>query len=101
MMGKVTESCLFKTGISSVIGFGAGGLFGMFMSSMQWDASEEFLKMSTKEQFRHTLRDMRAKSYASAKNLSVVGAVFAGTECVIETVRPRNLFLTLIVSSQK
>jgi mitochondrial import inner membrane translocase subunit TIM22 len=34
--------------------------------------------------------DMGQKSYSSAKNFAVVGAVFAGTECVIETFRAKN-----------
>jgi hypothetical protein len=58
------------------------------MTSADWGQNtEEFQKMSTKQQLKLTLKDMGTKTYSSAKNFAVVGAVFAGTECIIETVR--------------
>ncbi len=57
------------------------------MSSVDWNVNmDEYLKMSTKQQLRYTLRDMGQRSYSTAKNFAVVGAMFAGTECLIETV---------------
>ena len=65
------------------------------MSSVDWGSNtEEFRNLSTREQIRLTLKDMGAKSYSSAKNFAVVGAVFSGTEWLIETVR---LFTHLVV----
>lgn len=58
------------------------------MSSLDWSGStnEQFLKLPLKEQLKVTGKDMLARSYSSAKNFGVVGAMFAGSECVIESV---------------
>ncbi|KAJ3082070.1 Mitochondrial import inner membrane translocase subunit tim22 [Rhizoclosmatium hyalinum] len=90
-MSQLTESCPFKSVMALGAGFALGGLFGMFMSSMDTTTNmDEFTKKSTKEQIRLTLKDMGQRSYSSAKNFAVVGAVFSGTECVIETYRAKN-----------
>ncbi|KAJ3036443.1 Mitochondrial import inner membrane translocase subunit tim22 [Rhizophlyctis rosea] len=87
MMQGVMESCPAKVVISAGAGFGLGLAFGAFMSSVDWGmTTDEFRNMSTRDQVRVTLKDMGSKSYASAKNFAVVGAVFSGTECLIETV---------------
>ncbi len=41
-----------------------------------------------KEQLRRGFKDMGTRSFSSAKNFGMVGAIFAGTECCIEGVRP-------------
>ncbi|KAI9337882.1 mitochondrial import inner membrane translocase subunit Tim22 [Zopfochytrium polystomum] len=88
---KVQESCPVKATIALTLGFALGGAFGMFMSSVDTGQNmEEFNKMKFREQVRFTLKDMGAKSYSSAKNFAVVGAVFSGTECVIESFRAKN-----------
>ncbi|KAJ3134536.1 Mitochondrial import inner membrane translocase subunit tim22 [Physocladia obscura] len=92
-MSQLTESCPFKSVFALGAGFALGGVFGMFMSSMDMSSQAEFEKygkMSTRDQIKHTFRDMGSRSYSSAKNFAVVGAVFAGTECVIETYRAKN-----------
>lgn len=101
------ESCPAKTVISGVIGFGMGGVFGMLMSSFNTESNEEIMKLRLREQMRRIGREMWTRSYASAKNLSVVGAAFAGSECIIETVGitteqlvGNHLFLLLTLSIQ-
>ena len=42
--------------------------------------------LSTREQLRHGLKDMGSRSFGSAKNFALVGAIFSGTECCIEGV---------------
>ena len=85
----VMESCPGKTVVSSVAGFGFGGLFGMFMSSVDWQStSEEFQKLTTREQLRLTAKDMGSRTWASAKNFGMVAGIFSGTECLIEQVFP-------------
>ncbi|KAJ3407310.1 Mitochondrial import inner membrane translocase subunit tim22 [Chytridiales sp. JEL 0842] len=83
---KAMESCPVKSVMALGAGFALGGLFGMFMTSADWQTSEEFQKMTTRQQVKATMKDMATKSYSSAKNFAVVGAVFAGTECIIESV---------------
>ena len=39
-----------------------------------------------KEQLRRGFKDMGVRSYSSAKNFALVGAIFSGTECCIEGV---------------
>ncbi|KAJ3052403.1 Mitochondrial import inner membrane translocase subunit tim22 [Rhizophlyctis rosea] len=91
IMQGIMESCPAKVVISGGAGFGLGLAFGTFMSSVDWGSNtEEFRNLSTREQIRLTLKDMGAKSYSSAKNFAVVGAVFSGTECLIETYRAKN-----------
>ena len=80
------ESCPFKVLASGTIGYGLGLFLGTFMSSVQWEMSDDYHKMSTKEQLKHTWRDMKTRSMSSAKNFAIVGAIFSGTECVIESV---------------
>lgn len=86
-LASFMESCPAKTVLSTVAGFGMGGLFGMFMSSVDYNPASTYTGMTTRQQMAFTLRDMGARSYSTARNFAVVGGLFAGTECVIETVR--------------
>lgn len=59
----------------------------MFMSSVDMGTTtEEFQKMTTREQLKWTLRDMGNRSYSSAKNFGMVALLFSSSECVIESV---------------
>ncbi|KAI8618316.1 mitochondrial inner membrane translocase subunit Tim17/Tim22/Tim23/peroxisomal protein PMP24 [Chytriomyces sp. MP71] len=65
----------------------------MFMSSMDMSSQAEFERyqhMKTRDQIKHTLKDMGSRSYSTAKNFALVGAIFASSECVIETYRAKN-----------
>ncbi|KAL5039525.1 Mitochondrial import inner membrane translocase subunit tim22 [Batrachochytrium dendrobatidis] len=96
---SVAESCPGRTVASGVIGFGLGAAIGMFMSSVDWNINnEEFTKLSTREQMRLTAKDMFAKSYSSAKGFAVIGAVFASSECVIESFRAKHDIYNNIMS---
>lgn len=47
---------------------------------------QQLAKMTTREQLRHGFKDMGMRSFSSAKNFALVGAIFSGTECCIEGV---------------
>lgn len=70
------------------ISFLAGGGMGIFMG-MLFGALENPLHadtMTARQQFVHAARTMSAKSMQMAKTFAVMGAIFAGTECVFEKV---------------
>ncbi|CAG8564570.1 4888_t:CDS:2 [Paraglomus brasilianum] len=48
------------------------------------------LEAPMKQQLKHTAKDMAARSFSMAKNFAVVGAIFSGTECIIEGYRAKN-----------
>lgn len=95
MMYAAMESCPMKTAISGTMGFALGGAFGLFMASMSYDSSltpqgREISNLPWRQQLRHGFKDMGARSYSSAKNFGIVGALYSGTECCIEGLRAKN-----------
>ena len=98
-MQAVMESCPGKLAIAGTMGFGLGGLFGLFMSSMRYDTplssglpggvgTQSTLPM--REQLKAGFKDMGRSSWSSAKNFGYIGALFAGSECVVEGLRAKN-----------
>lgn len=47
---------------------------------------QQLADLPFREQLRRGFRDMGSRSYSSAKNFGLIGAMFAGTECCIESV---------------
>lgn len=96
-MQTLMESCPAKTVISGVMGFALGGVFGLFMASMQYDTpmhtshtAAATMSLPLRQQIKAGLKDMGTRSLSSAKNFGKVGAIFAGTECCIEGFRAKN-----------
>ncbi|EEQ29224.1 Mitochondrial import inner membrane translocase subunit tim22 [Microsporum canis] len=95
MMTGAMESCPVKTVMAGGMGFALGGAFGLFMSSMSYDTpltpqGQQISSLPVREQLRRGFKDMGSRSYSSAKNFMVVGALFSGTECCIEGLRAKN-----------
>lgn len=93
------ESCPAKTAISGTMGFALGGVFGLFMASMSYDTPlgggpgsgpNGISSMPLRQQLKVGFRDMGTRSWSSAKNFGIIGAIFAGTECCIEGFRAKN-----------
>ncbi|KAL6914006.1 hypothetical protein FSST1_011766 [Fusarium sambucinum] len=94
------ESCFGKSVMSGVMGFGMGGLFGMFMASMSYDTpyhtaapgspQNTITSMPLKQQLKIGFKDMGARSWSMAKNFGKVGALYSGVECGIEGLRAKN-----------
>lgn len=57
-------------------------------------SGQSLTDLPMREQLRRGFKDMGARSFSSAKNFGLVGAMFAGTECCIEGVREWLLFPT-------
>ncbi|KAL7625150.1 Mitochondrial import inner membrane translocase subunit tim22 [Parahypoxylon ruwenzoriense] len=97
-LNAMMESCFGKAAISGVMGFGMGGLFGMFMASMSYDtpfhtpggAAQPISSLPLRQQLKVGFKDMGARSYSTAKNFGLVGLMFAGIECGIEGYRAKN-----------
>ncbi len=47
---------------------------------------QQLASLPVREQLRRGFKDMGARSFSSAKNFGMIGAMFAGTECLIEGV---------------
>ncbi|CAG8465372.1 3675_t:CDS:10, partial [Acaulospora colombiana] len=81
----IQDSCIFKTALSGVGGFALGGLFGMFMSSFEMASVDPAIyEQPMKQQLKATAKDMASRSFSMAKSFAVMGAIFSGTECIIE-----------------
>lgn len=91
----VTESCAGKTVMAGAMGLMLGGAIGLFMSSMSYDtpmtaAGRAMQDLPVREQLKRGFRDMGSRSFSTAKNFAVIGALFQGTECCIEGFRAKN-----------
>lgn len=108
MIQGAMESCPAKTAMAGVagssqqlfatvkqsrwavpLGLGLGAAFGLFMSSFEFSGptmDPKLLEQSTKVQMKAILKDMGSRSASMAKNFAVVGAIYSGTECCIESV---------------
>lgn len=47
---------------------------------------QQLANLPIRQQLRRGFKDMGTRSFSSAKNFGLVGAMFAGTECCIEGV---------------
>lgn len=65
------------------MGFGLGAAIGLFSASVEPLDPD----MAAKMRARDVLRDMGKKCMVHAKNFAIIGAVFAATECAIESHR--------------
>lgn len=52
--------------------------------------AQALTNLPLREQLRKGFKDMGQRSFSSAKNFGVIGAIFAGTECCIEGFRAKN-----------
>lgn len=65
-----------------LIGFALGGAIGLFTSSV----NPSIKPPGQQETVREILREMKTSSLGYAKNFALLGAVFSGVECTVETV---------------
>lgn len=95
-MVNFMQSCPGKTVTAGVMGFGLGGVFGLFMSSMSYDTAmgiNEVNKVSHlpfKQQMKIQFTDMGKRSWASARNFGKIGAIYSGVECCVESLRAKD-----------
>jgi import inner membrane translocase subunit TIM22 len=54
------------------------------------NSAQTIANLPLRQQLRQGFKDMGTRSWSSAKNFGVVGAIFSGTECCIEGLRAKN-----------
>ncbi|KAK6968221.1 mitochondrial import inner membrane translocase subunit Tim22 [Biomphalaria glabrata] len=83
---EIFDSCAFKSSASCVIGFALGAAFGLFTAGV-----DPMSTMTTETPTtRMVLREMKARSLSYGKNFALVGAMFSGTECLVESYRGKS-----------
>lgn len=98
MMIQFMSSCPGKSIISGVTGFSLGGVLGLFMASMAYDTPlhtplssvGKIAEIPMTQQIKLQFADMGKRSYSSAKNFGYMGLIYAGVECVVESVRAKT-----------
>ncbi|QHS72030.1 translocation channel protein TIM22 [Saccharomyces paradoxus] len=114
MIMNFMTSCPGKSVVSGVTGFALGGVLGLFMASMAYDTPlhtptpantatagnvavggisrtvQQISDLPFRQQMKLQFTDMGKKSYSSAKNFGYIGMIYAGVECVIESLRAKN-----------
>lgn len=98
----VRESCIFNIISHGAMGFLFGGALGLFLSGMSSSTiSTPESQMVTasgtvnstltaRQQARLIFRDMTSRTWRSAKSFGLIGALFTGFECSIESYRARH-----------
>jgi len=92
LVERFFESCAFKTTLSGVVGFGLGAAIGLFSASVGPELAPVNQPTQT---VKEVLLDMKSKSMAYAKNFAMLGAMFAATECAIESVCCQNILASI------
>ncbi|KAL5477987.1 hypothetical protein EMCRGX_G024859 [Ephydatia muelleri] len=88
-MHRVLESCPFKTATSYVVGYAFGGALGLLTAGLDPAIVGEPGKAATIST-RQALREMLDRGKSLAKNFALIGAMFAGTECLLESYRGKS-----------
>ncbi|KAF9810597.1 hypothetical protein SFRURICE_021050 [Spodoptera frugiperda] len=90
MIESTIESCPFKSLTSCIIGYGLGAAVGLFTSSLMPNVSVTDPNAMQTQSAREILREMRTSMLSYAKNFAILGAVFSGIECCIESARGKT-----------
>ena len=64
------------------VGYLLGGAFGLFTAGLDPAISDD----ASKQTAREAVREMTQRGRSYARNFALVGAMFSGTECLLESV---------------
>ncbi|KAL5483130.1 TIM22 [Sanghuangporus weigelae] len=102
LISIVPETCVFKTGMAGVAGFGLGAFFSLMSSSFAYEdpllRSQAQVNATTTQKARDIFKDMGKGMWRSGKGFGKVGALFAGLECAIESYRAKNDMVNPVVA---
>jgi len=91
MQGDVMNNCAVKTMLSGVMGGFLGIAMGIFFGAFEApDHTMTQKKVSIAETLKQTARNTASKSWSYAKGFAAFGALYAGSECVVEQTRARH-----------
>jgi len=82
---RMFESCIFKSSMSCVIGGAMGAAFGLFTAGIDPNITGNETPTA-----RLVLQEMKMRTISYGKNFALIGALFAGTECLIESYRGKS-----------
>jgi len=81
------ESCAAKTVMSGVVGLGLGGVISLMGTTFSYEAA---YGTHTQQSTSLWFKEQGQKMWRSGKGFGKVGAIYSGTECVIESYRAKN-----------
>ncbi|KAF3454871.1 hypothetical protein FNV43_RR05319 [Rhamnella rubrinervis] len=84
----IWNNCAVRSVFSGVMGGGLGLFMGLLLGSLDNPIMQD--KMTGKEQFIYTAKQMGRRSWSSAKAFAVMGLVFSAAECVVEKARAKH-----------
>lgn len=67
------------------VGGGLGLFMGLFLGALDNPLMQE--EMTAKQKFIYQAKQMRTRSFSSAKTFAVMGLIFSAAECVVEKVK--------------
>ncbi|KAF8317586.1 mitochondrial import inner membrane translocase subunit TIM22 [Clavulina sp. PMI_390] len=93
-MSTAMESCVVKSAMSGAMGFGMGAFFSLMSTTFAYEdplsRTWEKATMSTTQKTSQIFKDMGKSMWRGGRGFGTVGALYAGSECVIEGYRAKN-----------
>eukprot|EP00192_Tetraselmis_astigmatica_P019726 CAMPEP_0117652958 /NCGR_PEP_ID=MMETSP0804-20121206/2926_1 /TAXON_ID=1074897 /ORGANISM="Tetraselmis astigmatica, Strain CCMP880" /LENGTH=186 /DNA_ID=CAMNT_0005459083 /DNA_START=73 /DNA_END=633 /DNA_ORIENTATION=+ len=93
------NNCIVRGALSTVMGGGMGVVFGLFMGGLRESmdpnagmvaAEAAVKKVPLQQVLKTTLKEMGSASMSYARTFAVMGALYAGSECAVETIRAKR-----------
>lgn len=100
---RLTPHVSLTRPFSPYAGFAIGAFFSLMGSSFTIEdpfQRQQYEGMKTSQKAKVIFGDMGKGMWRQGKGFGMVGALYAGTECIIEGVSPESVLLSRCVSSE-
>ena len=77
-------------------GYGLGAVFGLFTAGMDSSMPNPMTGVAD-QSAKAILKDMKTRAVSYGKNFGVVGLMFSGTECLVESVSLIKFLLQILI----